>query len=163
MPRSSDAGAESAPPLRFGPMRADDLDSVVRIEAASFPTPWNRGHFIHELRQNPFSVNRVLRREGHVVGYASVWILDGELQVNKIAIAPGERGKGFGRLLLSRLLRLAQETTCRVVTLEVRPANIVARKLYETQGFLEAGRRTDYYGPGEHAILMRRDVVPPSL
>ena len=159
MPSSSDAGAENSSPLRFGPMRAEDLAAVVEIEVASFPTPWNRGHFLHEMQRNPYSINRVLRRDDRVVGYVSVWALDGELQVNKIAIAPAERGKKLGRLLLARLLRLARDTNCRKVTLEVRPGNVAARKLYAGQGFRESGRRADYYGPGEHAVLMCRDVV----
>ena len=158
MPNSNDAGAE---PLVYGPMRAEHLDAVAAIEKVSFPTPWNRGHFEHELQRNPFSFNRVLRRGDHVVGYASVWILDGELQVNKIALRPGERGKGLGRTLLEKVLQLARETRCRAVTLEVRPSNVAARNLYVAEGFHETGRRTDYYGSGEHAILMRLDVVGP--
>jgi len=140
-------------------MRRADVDAVTAIETESFPTPWSRRHFIHEMERNPFSLNHVLRRDDRVVGYASIWVLDGELQVNKIAIAQAERGKGLGRLLLARLLRLAREANCRSVSLEVRPANAAARKLYEAEGFRETGRRADYYGPGEHAILMRLDVV----
>ncbi len=153
----SDPPADDRP--RFGPLRRADLEAVVRIEAESFPTPWRRGHFLHELERNPYSVNRVVRRRGIVIGYASVWILDGELQVNKIAIDPICRGNGFGTLLMRRLLRLAADTRCRSVTLEVRPTNRGARKLYEKLGFVEVGRRVDYYGPGEPAILMRKTLA----
>ncbi len=149
-------------------MRRADIDAVVRIETESFPTPWHHGHFLHELDHNPYSVNRVLRCGGAVVGYASVWILDAELQVNKIAIDPAHRRKGYGRRLMRRLLTLAAEMRCRRVSLEVRPTNREARKLYLKLGFVEAGRRADYYGPGEPAILMRwvlpegeGDVVGP--
>ena len=141
--------------LRFAAMRLADLDVVTRIEAASFPAPWNRGHFRHELQRNPYSVNRVVRRGRSVIGYASVWILDAELQVNKIAIAGEQRGRGYGRLLMRRLIRLAEQTDCRRVTLEVRPGNASARALYARLGFVEVGRRADYYGPGEPAILMQ--------
>jgi ribosomal-protein-alanine N-acetyltransferase len=139
-------------------MRRDDIDAVVRIEADSFPTPWRHGHFLHELDHNPYSVNRVLKRRGAVVGYASVWILDGELQLNKIAIDAAHRRQGLGRRLMRRLLKLAAETRCRRVSLEVRQTNREARKLYEKLGFAEVGSRTDYYGPGEPAILMRLEL-----
>ncbi len=158
MPNSNDAGAEA--PLRYGAMRLTDVDAVARIEAASFPAPWNRGHFRHELERNPYSVNRVLRSGGSVVGYTSVWILDGELQVNKIAVAPCRRGRGLGLLLMRRLLTLAAESRCRRVTLEVRPGNAEARALYANLGFGETGRRKDYYGPGQEAILMQLDLAP---
>ncbi len=153
---SSNADVDS--PLRFAAMRLTDVDAVARIEAASFPAPWNRGHFRHELERNPYSVNRVLRRRDTIIGYALVWILDGELQVNKIAIDAVQRGRGFGRLLMRRMLKLAAQARCRRVTLEVRPGNAAARALYADLGFVEVGRRVDYYGPGEDAILMHLDV-----
>ena len=156
MPNSSNADADG--PLRFTAMRLTDVDAIARIEAASFPAPWSRGHFRHELERNPYSVNRVLRRRGTVIGYALVWILNGELQVNKIAIDAAQRGRGFGRLLMRQLLKLAAEARCRRVTLEVRPENAAARALYADLGFVEVGRRVDYYGPAEDAILMRLDV-----
>ena len=43
MPSSSNANADGPP--RFAAMRLADVDAVARIEAASFPAPWNRGHF----------------------------------------------------------------------------------------------------------------------
>jgi len=144
-------------PLLFGPMRLTDVDAVARIEAASFPSPWTHAHFRHELQRNPYSVNRVLRRRGALIGYASVWIVDHELQINKIAIDPELRGKGLGRLLIERLLKLAADSRCYRVTLEVRPGNAAARALYASLGFLEVGRRADYYGPREDAVLMRLD------
>ncbi len=40
--------------------------------------------------------------------------------------------------------------------LEVRESNIAARNLYKRLGFLEAGRRRDYYpAPPEDAIVMK--------
>ena len=156
MPSSSNAGADG--PLRLGAMRLTDVDAVARIEAACFPAPWNRGHFRHELERNPYSVNRVLRRRDSVIGYSSVWILDGELQVNKVAIDPAQRGRGLGRLLMQRLLSLAAQARCHRATLEVRCGNAAARALYASLGFVETGRRADYYGPGEEAILLRLDL-----
>jgi ribosomal protein S18 acetylase RimI-like enzyme len=41
----------------------------------------------------------------------------------------------------------------------VRPGNDEARALYANLGFIEVGRRADYYGPGETAILMRLDLA----
>ena len=156
MLNSSNVGVDDPP--RFAAMRLTDVDVVARIEAASFPAPWNRGHFRHELERNPYSVNCVLRRGDIVIGYTSVWILDGELQVNKIAIDVAHRGRGFGRLLMHRLLGLAAQAHCHRITLEVRPENTAARELYVDLGFVDAGRRVDYYGPGEEAVLMRLDL-----
>lgn len=142
-------------------MRRGDVDVVARIESESFPTPWNRGHFLHEITRNPYSLNLVLRRDGSLVGYASVWLIDAELQVNKIAIRTDERGLGLGRFLMDRLIGLATREGCSCVTLEVRPANAAARALYAALGFTESGRRRDYYGPGEDGILLRLELPDP--
>jgi ribosomal-protein-alanine N-acetyltransferase len=157
MPNSNDPATDTK--IRFALMGVTDLDDVVRIEAASFPSPWNRGHFLHELKRNPYAVNRVIRCNGVVIGYASVWILYGELQINKIAIDATRRRRGTGRLLMNRLTRLARETRCHRVSLEVRTGNHSARALYRSLGFVEVGQRADYYGPGEAAILLRLDLA----
>jgi ribosomal-protein-alanine N-acetyltransferase len=42
--------------------------------------------------------------------------------------------------------------------LEVRADNIAAISLYESFGFVINGRRRDYYGAGQDAVLMQRDA-----
>lgn len=41
--------------LRFRPMRLSDLPEVLRIERASFPTPWSERAFVSELTQNVYA------------------------------------------------------------------------------------------------------------
>jgi len=48
----------------------------------------------------------------------------------------------------------AEATGARVVFLEVRAGNVVARRLYRTLGFRDLGIRRGYYGPGQDAIVM---------
>jgi ribosomal-protein-alanine N-acetyltransferase len=48
-----------------------------------------------------------------------------------------------------------------VATLEVRPSNAGARNLYRSHGFVEVGRRPNYYSAeGEDAIVMSIDLDP---
>jgi len=154
MPNSTAASGDPGA-LRFGAARRCEIDAILAIEIASFPTPWNRGHFLHEFDHNPYAANYVLRQGTQLVGYASVWIVDHELQVNKIAIDPSRRREGLARRFMQRLLQLAGERDCGWVTLEVREANIAAIALYRGLDFVEFGRRGDYYGPGQDALLMR--------
>jgi ribosomal-protein-alanine N-acetyltransferase len=136
-------------------MTEADLDEVLDIERASFPTPWSRGNFEFELRDNPFAGNVVIRERDVLSGYACFWIVDTDLRLNNIAIAPASRGRGLGARLLEWVIQKAVAAECEEVTLEVRPSNAVARKLYETRGFLEVGRRRGYYqDTGEDAVLM---------
>ncbi len=136
-----------------------DLDQVLAIERESFASPWQREHFEHELHDNRFSVNRVAKHGDAVVGYASVWHLEGELRINNIAIHPDCRRHGLGRWLLAALLAEARDAGCSCATLEVRVSNAAARELYARAGFREVGRRANYYQrEAEDAVLMSTDL-----
>lgn len=146
-----------APPVAgatWGRMSEDDLDEVVAIEAATFATPWRREHFEFELRDNPHALVHVVRGVPRVLAYAAVWHLDTELKINTFAVHPEHRGRGLGRWLLGRVLHEARESGCRLALLEVRPSNVVARRLYASFGFVEVGRRRDFYRHGEDALVL---------
>jgi len=149
--------AEPTPPfpgLELRSMVESDVEQVLRIEQASFTTPWRAEHFLHELRSNRWAVNRVVEHEGQLVAYACLWCIYDELKINNIAVREDLRGRGVGRWLLLCVLHEGLRRGCASATLEVRPSNDVALHLYRDHGFEEVGRRPNYYGPGEEAILM---------
>jgi len=136
-------------------MKAPDLDEVLAIERASFPTPWSRDSFLFEIRENPFAWNVVLREGGRVRAYACLWTVDRELKINNIAVHPAARRRGFGRKLLASVLERGRKVGCVQAALEVRPSNDAARAMYESFGFRAVGRRKGYYqDTREDAILM---------
>jgi ribosomal-protein-alanine N-acetyltransferase len=146
-------------PVRIVPMKATDVDEVVAIERRSFASGWKRVHFLHEIRKNPWAFNRVLAQEGHVLGYACLWCLQAELKINNLAIHPDFRRRGLASRLLGSVLREGRRLGCSRATLEVRPSNLAARRLYRIHGFVEVGRRENYYAlEGEDAILMNLDL-----
>ena len=161
--RSTAADAEGTPPrrLRVSRLREADLDAVLAIERVSFPTAWTRENFLYELRDNRFARNLALREDRRLVGYACLWVLEGELKINNIAVDPRRRGVGYGHVLLRACLELGRAEGCAEATLEVRPSNLVARRLYERYGFRETGRRRGYYqDTDEDAVLMVARVDP---
>jgi ribosomal-protein-alanine N-acetyltransferase len=143
-------------------MGLDDLEQVQWIERNSFSSPWQREHFLHELRSNRFAVNRVLRRSDRVLGYSCCWIVDDELRINNIAVHPDHRRRGLARRLLRAALREARQCGCSRATLEVRPSNGAAIRLYRQHGFVQVGRRHNYYrDEGEDALLMEASLGRP--
>ncbi len=57
--------------------------------------------------------------------------------------------------MLERLLEEAARVGARMVRLEVRERNLVARRLYESAGFEVVGLRRSYYAKtGEPAVVM---------
>ena len=144
-------------PVTLRDMRRDDLMAVLEIERRSFAQPWSRAFFEKELA-TPFARLVVVVEEARpgptVVGYACRWRVTDEVHVLNVAVHPERRGRGFGRLLLEGIVGEARSSRARVVYLEVRAGNVVARRLYRSLGFRELGVRRGYYGPGQDAIVM---------
>lgn len=160
----SDGGV---PDVRIEPMRRADLEAVLEIERASFHTPWSRQAFVHELQRNRVAGLWVARGGGSgdpddavaVRGYLCLWVVADEVHVTNLAVHPAWRGKGIGRFLLGTLLAHHRAQGARRAFLEVRPGNVEARRLYESLGFREIGRRRGYYvDTGEDALLLEAQL-----
>lgn len=139
----------------------DDLDAVIRLERASFPTDaWSEPMMRAEL-SSPHGWYVVDVEAGNLVGYAGLRAVararDADIQT--IAIAEAARGRGRGRALLRALLEEAVRRDVDEVFLEVRADNPVAQALYASEGFGEIGRKARYYQPDDvDAVVMRLDV-----
>lgn len=136
-----------------------DVDAVMTIERASFPTDaWSEA----AMRETFESGDAFVAEEGaEVVGYGAVLAPAGSGDADVLTIAVGEahRGEGLGAALLQRMLRTASDRGASRVFLEVRADNPVAQHLYETRGFRAVGVRPRYYQPdGVDAVVMRLDL-----
>lgn len=138
-----------------------DLDAIMALERASFPTDaWSDAMMREELASR-HSHYLVLEEAGRLVGYAGLRApkgsSDGDIQT--IAVDSASRGRGRGRMLLTALLQTASDRGVREVFLEVRADNPVAQALYASEGFSEVGTRPRYYQPNDvDAIVMRLHV-----
>jgi ribosomal-protein-alanine acetyltransferase len=140
---------------------ASDLDAIMTLERASFPTDaWSEALMRAELA-SPHGWYVVDEEAGRLVGYAGLRAVQGatDADIQTIAIAESARGRGRGRALLRSLLTEAARRGARDLFLEVRADNPVAQALYASEGFLEIGRRPRYYQPDDvDAIIMKLDV-----
>jgi ribosomal-protein-alanine N-acetyltransferase len=83
------------------------------------------------------------------------WMIVDEIHIATIATHPDFRKQGIGSSLLSHVLRSAQEEGAVASFLEVRESNLAAQEMYLKFGYIESGRRENYYrDDGEDAILM---------
>jgi ribosomal-protein-alanine N-acetyltransferase len=132
-----------------------DLPQVIAIERRSFPTPWSLAMFVLELSK-PSGVCLAATREGAIVGYLVCSRYDTVWHVMNVSVDPVLRRQGIATTLLGELLERIGGDDARV-TLEVRPTNDGAIKLYARLGFQSAGRRPRYYQDnGEDALIMWR-------
>jgi ribosomal-protein-alanine N-acetyltransferase len=136
------------------PMTEADLNEVLAIENDSFPLPWIREHFLDELKSVHAFPLVAFDPEENVMGYICPRLLFDEGHILNIAVKRAFRGCGVGRLMVERVLRDCREGGADTVSLEVRPSNHTAISLYRQLGFVETGRRRNYYENGEDALLM---------
>jgi len=134
-----------------------DLEEVVKIEKASFPSPWPEEAFIYEM-ENGLSrlfVARGKKGKTPLVGYICFWIVVDECHILNIATHPEFRRKKVASLLLTHTFSQCKKCGVRRVFLEVRRGNIPARSLYMKFGFSIDHIRKDYYkDTREDALVM---------
>jgi ribosomal-protein-alanine N-acetyltransferase len=149
---------EATPCTVLRDMRREDLGAVLEIERRSFAQPWSRAFFEKELGTSFARLVVLVEDEPRalVVGYTCRWRVTDEVHLLNVAVHPERRGLGYGRLLVTAVVDEAVAARARVVFLEVRAGNVVARRLYRQLGFRDLGVRRGYYGPGQDAIVMER-------
>lgn len=139
----------------------DDLDAIMALEHASFPTDaWSPAMMREELL-SPHGWYVVVEEVGRLIGYAGLRAVRGarDADVQTITISETARGRGRGRALLIALLDEAARREVHDVFLDVRADNPVAQALYASEGFVEVGRRARYYQPDDvDAIVMQLDL-----
>ena len=135
-------------------MTPDDADKISALEAKCFAMPWSREDFWRE-NKNELAEYIVGELYGQVVAYAGAWVSFNQAEVMHVAVAPELRGQGVGTILFGALIEAVKRRGAKSVTLEVRPSNTAAIKLYENFGLKSVGRRTGYYlDNGEDALIM---------
>lgn len=136
-------------------MQVEDIDKILVVEHASFPTPWTREAFYHELVQNHLAYYIVAEMENRVVGYCGVWIIVDEAHITNVAVHPQARGQRIGEMLMRQMISLSMAYGAKRMTLEVRISNYIAQSLYKKLGFEETGIRKGYYADNhEDAVIM---------
>ena len=134
----------------------DDLDAVAELEQLSFSIPWSYENLEQGL-SNGLDQYLVWEENGMAAGYINFRILAGEGEIERVAVHPLLRGRGFGRKLMEAMVEYASGQGVRDITLDVRVNNQTAINLYESCGFVKEAIRKDYYRePTEDAIIMWR-------
>lgn len=140
--------------LLFREMTQDDAEAVAAVEAQCFAMPWKRDDFWREAK-NELASYIVAELDGKIVAYAGAWVSFNQADVMNVAVASDFRGQGLGTLLFAELIKTVKARGATAITLEVRPSNKAAIKLYENFGLRSVGRRKGYYlDNGEDALIM---------
>lgn len=136
-------------------MSIADLDIIEVMEKELFGTSaWEKASYIQELEDNPWSHYEVVIENQEIVGYCGYFVLYENAEILTIGVAQEKQGRGYGRLMMEKMLTEAQKLGAQVMTLEVRVNNQRAIALYKDFGFEIVAVRPNYYKDGENAFLM---------
>ena len=134
------------------------VHQVAEIESLCFSTPWSESSIASEVN-NPLSVWFVAEEDGNVIGYVGSQTVLGESDMMNLAVLPEYRRQGIGRRLVETLVSHLSADSVTSLTLEVRASNAAAVFIYNSMGFVEVGRRPNYYTkPKEDALILRKDL-----
>ena len=90
-------------------------------------------------------------------GYAIISCTPFDADLERIAVMPKYRKKGYASLLMEKIFQQVKEEKLESIMLEVRRSNEGAINLYKNKGFESIAERKDYYkNPVEDAIIMKK-------
>jgi len=145
--------------LHFPIMTDADLDAVAAAEARIHPFPWTRGNFADSLAAGHGAW--LVREGGRMTGYAILMQIMDEVHLLNISVLPELQHSGRGSALLLHMFDQSRLQAAARMLLEVRPGNLAGQGFYRHHGFVEIGRRRDYYPAHdgrEDAIVMAREL-----
>lgn len=142
---------------RIVPMTINQVKAVAELEKLCFSDPWSERSVAGEL-DNPLSLWLVALDGEQLCGYVGCQRVPPEADVMNLAVIPEARRIGVGRRLMEALWKRLKELGDESLTLEVRASNAPAIALYEDLGFVQVGRRSNYYEkPREDALILRKE------
>lgn len=139
------------------PMNPSHVAQVAALERVCFTDPWSEASVAGEL-DNELSLWLVAVEGETVLGYVGSQTVLDSTDILNVAVSPDHRGCGIGRALLTELEQRLRQQGVTEVLLEVRPSNAPAIALYTSLGFVQVGRRPNYYlNPREDALILKKE------
>ncbi len=151
-------------------MEGRDIPAVVSLDRQVFTDSWPESAFVQELYFNTSAHYFVLelldpaqvrtwhthrhRNTSRLIGFVGMRVEGTQGHISTLALRPEWRGQGLGETLLLTAVDQAIRDGARMIALEVRISNQVARHLYGKWQFVQYSRLQRYYSDGEDAYLL---------
>ncbi len=147
----------------FRAAAALDLPVLVSMEKILFAdSPWSMGQFKEEFKGVPrthfFTV--AVDDDNQIIGYAGVMVpAPGvEADVLTVGVLAEHRKAGIGKAFMAELENWAIDKESNAMMLEVGIDNATAINMYKQLGYQQISVRTNYYGAGLDALVMRKEL-----
>ena len=145
--------------IRVRIAKSSDLDDIYELDVQTFAMPWSKEALRYDILENDNAFVIVAEYEGEFAGYADIWTVLDEADLNSIAVRVDFRRNGIGDAIMLAMTEMLSVNGVATINLEVRVSNMPAIKLYKKYGFNECGVRPGYYlDNGEDALIMKRET-----
>lgn len=149
--------------ITITPARRDDLAALLKLERAGFDAAeqWSERSWLGELLAQDRTI--LLARAHQLAGAIVLKTVDASADLHRLAVAPAHRRQGVATALVLAGLQAVRHLRVTSVILEVGFSNEAAIRLYQGLGFEQLAARPDYYGPGKHALILKRYDLQASV
>ncbi len=146
--------------ITYREMISLDIPVLAGLEKEIYPeSPWSAAQFREELSGVPKTRKYLVALDKQeIVGYGGVALAGDVADIHTLTVIPSFRRKGIATQMLQELESWAISKGIKDFMLEMREGNLEAQPLYEKYGYQVISRRDNYYAPGIHALIMRKEV-----
>ncbi|PCI40031.1 MAG: ribosomal-protein-alanine N-acetyltransferase [Thiotrichales bacterium] len=140
--------------LHFKLLEVSDLTDIMEIERQTAKSPWSASMMRDSLRAAHNRVWGVFEsvEEKQLIGYAVVSVVIDEAEVLSININNNLQHKGYGKHLVSFVIKQMMVHKVQNVFAYVRVSNKPAKSLFEKFGFKQISTREKYYPANKTAV-----------
>ena len=145
--------------IKICEVREEIVAELCKIHNENFDKKVESKYFEEILSNTQYTVYYMKKSE-KVSGYIIYYDTFDSFDLFEIAIKKEFQNKGLGKELLEKTIdRLFNEEKYKkTVFLEVNENNFSAVKLYKKNNFKEISLRKNYYGAGQNALIMVRNL-----
>jgi [ribosomal protein S18]-alanine N-acetyltransferase len=137
---------------RIGPTSRVMAHPLSILHCACFPeNPWDLAA-IGEIMSIGGFFGRIAWEDETPAGFALALDLGKECEILSFGVVPERRRAGIGSALLEAICLEARLRRAQCIVLEVAVDNIAAIGLYAARGFVQIGRRSNYYRQASHRV-----------
>lgn len=145
--------------MNLVPMQIQHTETLADLEKLCFSKPWSQRSLMEQL-DNPRAFFLVATEGDAILGYGGMHQYALDCYMDNLAVFGHRRNKGVGTAILQALLQEAEARGTAFLSLEVRKSNR-AVSLYHRLGFVEEGRRKNFYSdPREDALILTKRFAP---
>lgn len=135
----------------------DDVEAIVSLDQEVLQTNWHEKLYAESIVLKD-TQSLVLDHEGRLIGFLIYRNIGGDFEIIQLALNKAYQRQGLASMMIDYMIQDAQSSHIEFIYLEVEMDNLPALNLYKKYGFEAIHQRKNYYGQGQNAIVMRKEM-----